>query len=176
MYIMSQQSQLIMWPNHCQHGRNLHKVWFTGGGSLPHPVKLSLVGLIIVCNHVYMYMPIIVEQNLKCNWNDLLKHMHAWMLSHFSHVPLFLTLWPSLPGFSVHGSLQARILEWVAFCSSRGSSRSRDWTHVCCVSCTVGRFFTAEPPGKPCRSPSDWETKRRCHRAGLTKGTGPVHC
>ena len=30
------------------------------------------------------------------------------------------------PGFSVHGILQARILEWVAMGSSRGSSRPRD--------------------------------------------------
>ena len=32
----------------------------------------------------------------------------------------------SLPGSSVHGILQARILEWVAISSSRGSSRPRD--------------------------------------------------
>ena len=43
------------------------------------------------------------------------------------------------PGSSVHGILQARILEWVAIPSSRGSSRPRDWTQV---SCTAGRFFT----------------------------------
>ena len=33
--------------------------------------------------------------------------------------------------------------------SSRGSSRPRDQTPVSCVSCTAGRFFTAEPLGKP---------------------------
>ena len=49
----------------------------------------------------------------------------------------------SLPGFSVQGISQARILEWVGMPSSRGSSQPRDWT---CISCTVGRFFTAEPP------------------------------
>ena len=43
------------------------------------------------------------------------------------------------PGSSVHGILQARILEWVAISSSRGSPRPRDRTHV---SCTAGRFFT----------------------------------
>ena len=32
----------------------------------------------------------------------------------------------SLPGFSVHGILQARILEWIAIPSSRGSSQPRD--------------------------------------------------
>ena len=45
----------------------------------------------------------------------------------------------SPPGSSVHGILQARILEWVAMPSSRGSSQPRDQTQV---SCTGGRFFT----------------------------------
>ena len=43
------------------------------------------------------------------------------------------------PGSSVHGILQARILEWVAIPSSRGSSQPRDWT---LVSHIAGRFFT----------------------------------
>ena len=55
----------------------------------------------------------------------------------------------SLPGSSVHGILQARILEWVAIPFSRGSSWPRNWTQVSCVSCIAGCFFTAEPPGKP---------------------------
>ena len=46
---------------------------------------------------------------------------------------------------SVHGILQARILEWAAISFSRRSSWPRDWNHV---SCTAGRFFTTEPPGK----------------------------
>ena len=45
----------------------------------------------------------------------------------------------SPPGSSVHGILQARILEWVAFPFSRGSSRPRDQTQV---SHTAGRCFT----------------------------------
>ena len=41
----------------------------------------------------------------------------------------------SPPGSSVHGILQVRILEWVAVFSFRGSSRSKDWTHISYVSC-----------------------------------------
>ena len=41
--------------------------------------------------------------------------------------------------YTVHGILQARILEWVAFPFSRGSSQPRDWTRVSCI---AGRFFT----------------------------------
>ena len=42
-------------------------------------------------------------------------------------------------GSSVHGILQARILEWVAISFSRGSSEPRDQTQVSCI---VGSFFT----------------------------------
>ena len=38
-------------------------------------------------------------------------------------------------GSSVHGILQARILEWGALPSSRGSSRPRDWVRVSYISC-----------------------------------------
>ena len=47
-----------------------------------------------------------------------------------------------LPGSSVHGIFQARILEWVAISYSRGSSWPRDWTHLSFVSELAGRFFT----------------------------------
>ena len=47
----------------------------------------------------------------------------------------------SPPGSSVHGILQARILEWVTMPSSRGSSRPRDRTWVSWGSCIEGRFF-----------------------------------
>ena len=45
----------------------------------------------------------------------------------------------SLPGSSVHGIFQARILEWVAISFSRGSSQPRDQTQV---SHNAGRLFT----------------------------------
>ena len=44
----------------------------------------------------------------------------------------------SLPGSSLHGILQARVLEWVAIAFSRGSSRPRDWIRVSCI---PGRRF-----------------------------------
>ena len=44
-------------------------------------------------------------------------------------------------GSSVHKISQARILEWVATCFSRGSSWPRDRTHVSCVPCIAGRLF-----------------------------------
>ena len=46
----------------------------------------------------------------------------------------------SPPGFSVHGILQARLLEWVAISSSRESSQPRNWTLISCISC-IGRWI-----------------------------------
>ena len=42
--------------------------------------------------------------------------------------------------YTVHGILQARILEWVAFPFSRGSSQPKDWTQVSRI---AGRFFSS---------------------------------
>ena len=52
----------------------------------------------------------------------------------------------NLMDYTVHGILQARILEWVAVPFSGGSSQSRNQTQVSGI---AGKFFSAEPPGKP---------------------------
>ena len=64
-----------------------------------------------------------------------------------------------LPGSSVHRILQARIMEWDAMSSSRGSSRPRDRTHISYVSCICRRvfffFFFFFLPLAPSRKPKD---------------------
>jgi len=52
----------------------------------------------------------------------------------------------SPPGSSVHGILQAIILEWVAISCPRGSSQPRDQTQVSYIAADA---LTSEPPGKP---------------------------
>ena len=54
----------------------------------------------------------------------------------------------SLPGSSVHGISQAKILEWVAISFCRGFSQPRDQTPVSCI---AGRFFT------------DWASRKAPH-------------
>ena len=69
-------------------------------------------------------------------------HQHLFVLS--------LQLCPTLcdpkdyspPGSPVHGIFQARILEWIAMPSSRGSSRPRDGTCVSYVPAVAGGLFT----------------------------------
>ena len=57
-----------------------------------------------------------------------------------SRVWLFATQWTVVCQAPLSmGILQARILEWVAMPSSRGSSQLRDWTQVSCI---AGKFFT----------------------------------
>ena len=65
-----------------------------------------------------------------CPWSSLGKRKIldelVCVLNHFARVHLFCDLMDcSPPGSSVHGILQARILEWVAMPSSRGSSPPR---------------------------------------------------
>ena len=69
-----------------------------------------------------------------------------------------LTLWPLR---IVYGILQGRILEWVAFPFSRGSSQPRDWTQVSCI---AGGFFTSWATGKPSAT---WEAPSDTARASL---------
>ena len=67
-------------------------------------------------------------------------HLKQWKCVSHSVLSDCLRLMDcSLPGSSVHGILQARILGWVAITFSRGSSRLRDRTRVSCI---AGRFFT----------------------------------
>ena len=58
----------------------------------------------------------------------------------------------SPPGFSVHGILQARILEWITMPSSRDLPDPGIEPASLASSAIAGRFFSAEPPGKPNKS------------------------
>ena len=59
--------------------------------------------------------------------------VYACMLNRFSRVWLDSPMDCSLPGSSIHGISQTRILEWVVMPSSRGSSLPRDQTHISCT-------------------------------------------
>ena len=76
---------------------------------------------------------------------------HLWCFESlilFQNLTLCNPMDCSLPGSSIHGILQARILEWVAMPSSRGSSWPRDWTRLCLLHWQVGSLPLA-PTGMP---------------------------
>ena len=77
--------------------------------------------------------------------------------------------------YRVHGILQARILEWVAFPFSRGSSQSRDWTQVSCI---AGGFFT-ELSGKPfimSMECANWACLHHSSSPGVSPTFPEFHC
>ena len=73
---------------------------------------------------------------------------------------LCLTLWDpmdcSLPGSSVQGILQARILKWVAISFSRESSQPRNQTRVSCI---ARGFLPIELRGKPLHGGGGFELR-----------------
>ena len=79
------------------------------------------------------------------------------LLSCFSCVWLCDPVDCGLPGSSVHGILQVRVLEWAAMPSSRGSSQPRDRTYV--SPALAGGFFTTEPCR--CYVLGTWESRKR---------------
>ena len=72
------------------------------------------------------------------------------MLSHFSHVRLFVILWTIACQAPLSmGLLQARILEWVTIPSSRGSSWPRQYPHLLFFLHWQAGSLPLAPPGKP---------------------------
>ena len=70
-------------------------------------------------------------------------HLHLFVITHLKvkitqSCPTLYNPWNS--NYTVHGILQARILEWVAILFSRASSQPRDQTQVSHI---AGRFFTS---------------------------------
>ena len=92
------------------------------------------------------FIPFMAEQY----FTEYMKHVH---ILRYLVAQLCLILCNSLdcspPGFSVHRIFQARILEWIAISSARGSSLPRDQIHIFSVSCIGKQNFTMEPRRKP---------------------------
>ena len=63
----------------------------------------------------------------------------------------------SLPGSSIHGIFQARVLEWVAIPFSRGSSQPRDRTQVSHI---AGRLYHLSHQGSPGSQNDDTKAER----------------
>ena len=79
------------------------------------------------------------------HWATREAQFKCWKWKSLSCVWLCDRMDCSLPGSSVHGILQMRILEWVVIPLSRGFSQPRDRTQISPI---AGGFFTSEPPEK----------------------------
>ena len=91
-------------------------------------------------------LPSVGSHRVGHDWSDLAAAAAGWVEMPLLHSPWYKDVCMlnhhqtlcdlmdcSLPGSSVHGISQVRILEWVAMPSSRGSSRLRDQTHDSCI-------------------------------------------
>ena len=79
------------------------------------------------------------QTQVSCIAGRFFTYWATWVSELVKVAQSCLTLWDTMH-YTVHGILQARILEWVAFPFSRRSSQPRDQTQV---SHTAGRFFTS---------------------------------
>ena len=93
--------------------------------------------------------------------------MHACVLSHFSYVQLFVTLWNLACQAPMSMEIfQSRILERVAVPSSRRSSQSSDMNLLCLLHCQVGSL----PPislGNPTHTHTHTQTHTQTHESIL---------
>ena len=84
-------------------------------------------------------LPLIAfSKGYSCPFIHVLEPLLTIFLSHFCFFTLSLILCNPME-YTVHGILQARLLEWVAFAFSKGSSQTRDRTQVSRI---TGGFFT----------------------------------
>ena len=119
------------------------RVWelFKSPSSVSGAVRSHAFQLSALRSDSHMFLPGFLRPGLPCRHLPLWRCIHAKSLQ--SCLSLHDTMDCSLPGSSVYGISQARVLEWISISisisSSRRSSQCRDWTQV---SYTPGRFFT----------------------------------
>ena len=86
----------------------------------PHPLPTSQVLAVMHFNLIFLH----------CMYHPMILSLHVCLIAQSCPI-LCDPLDYNPPGSSVHGFLQARILEWIAISSSRGSSRCRDLPLLC---------------------------------------------
>ena len=103
------------------------------------PCAIGFLKVGCVCNLFLQYS----LQDLSWGWACLcakLLQLRPTLCDPMNHSP---------PDYPAHGILQARILEWVAMPSSKGSSWPRDWTSIFMSPALAGSSLPLEPPVKP---------------------------
>ena len=130
---------------HCEYHAPCSAHWFHLYP--PHIIRLWL----LIFRVIIFYCVIVLRSSSSCVsffsvvWKNLSYLLHCARVCAQSCPTHCNSMYCSPPDSSVHGIFQARIPEWVAISSSRGSSWPRDGTCDSFVSCITGRFFITEP-------------------------------
>ena len=129
----------------CRNIGYVYRLWYLIDlGLSPRSALISCVILSISCNLNLSFLNCKLEIIQLTSFSHMCELNAHCLVSSESEVT---QSWPtlcdptdcSLPGSSVHGIFQARVLEWIAISFSRGSSRPRDWSQVSRI---VDRRFT----------------------------------
>ena len=115
-------------------------------GSVTNFKILSCVSMSTISDCIYSFQLCLRLFNPRYWQNDICTCMHAKLL--WSCPGLCNPMDSSPLGCSVHGIIQARILEWAATPSFKGSSRPRDQAHISYFSCIGKRHFSGGSDGK----------------------------
>ena len=120
------------WESHCV--KEMEPCSTNGGAAATSSGKMKVKGSLLL--HSSQGPCMLASDKQKVYWilKRFLSCFWLWLISLcmraqlLSHVQLFVTTWTGPTGSSVLGILQARILEWVAISSFRGSSWPSNWT------------------------------------------------
>ena len=126
-------AHLLLWVFQSLHQRRYIQVYGCKWNITLHKKEISNV----ICSNMDGPRGYYIKWNKSC--------MHAKSLQ--MSPTLCNPMGDSLPGSLVNGILQARIVEWVAIPSSRGSSQLRDGTHVLCLLHWRANSLPLAPPG-----------------------------
>ena len=115
---------------------------YSGGSSDPS-IKLTFLASLVLAGRFFTTVPPGNPCNIflasLCELEDIISSSVFWK----NHLELELISCPALcnpTDYIIHGILQARILEWIVFPFSRGSSQPKDRTQVSHI---AGRYFTS---------------------------------
>ena len=112
---------------------------------IPLNYILNYIPLYVCMYHIFIHSS--ADQHLGCSCPGYCTQCHSehWgacaCTQPQSHPTICNPIDRNLPGSSVHGILQARILEWIVMPFSRGSSWPSDWTHISYISCISRRVL-----------------------------------
>ena len=117
---------------------NIHWIYNLLSNMTISPLNQAAFSNLSLCLRPHLpsiYYPHCKEEFLKCKW-----YFHCFLdqIQSFSCPTLCNPMDCSLPGSSVHGISQARILKWVSISLSWGSFQPKDQSRISCVSC-IGR-------------------------------------
>ena len=138
-------SQIVLQMPFCSSTVHVALCWYINTSLSPQTVIPLEVGIVKLCFLEDKRLPALGKSPPLGCWSRPRVYMQQILMHAFSITLLCPTLcncrgW-SPPDSSVHRLVRARILEWVAISSSKGSSQPRGWIYISHISCIGRQIF-----------------------------------